>query len=81
MLKQLFTTLFIILIFSNERLTFFNQRQSIDANNLSKDDSNISKVLLHGDQSFDDEKYLSILTASFEYIISTKHFDAPLFQN
>ena len=67
--------------FSNEKLIFFSKLQSIDANILSKDDSNISKVLLYGNHSFNDEKNTSILTASIEYIISTKRFDAPLFQN
>ena len=38
-------------------------------------------MLLCGDHSFNDEKNTSILTASIEYIISTKRFDAPLFQN
>ena len=67
--------------FSNERLTLFNKLQSIDENILSKDDSNISKVLLFGDNSFNDGKNNSVLTASIEYIISTKRFDAPLYQN
>ena len=71
LLKQLCT---------NERLIFFNKLQSIDANILSKGDSNISKVLLFGDHSFNDEKNTSILTASIEYIISTKRFYASLFQ-
>ena len=71
LLKQMFT---------NERLIFFNKLQSIDANILSKGDSNISKMLLFGDHSFNDEKNTSILTASIEYIISTKRFYAPLFQ-
>ena len=44
--------------FSNERLTLFNKLQSIDENILSKDDSNISKVLLFGDDSFNDVKML-----------------------
>ena len=67
--------------FSNERLTFFDKLQSIDANILSKDDSNISKLLLYGDHSFNDKKNTSILTALIEYIISTKRFNAPFFQN
>ena len=67
--------------FSNERLTLFNKLQSIDENILSKDDSNISKVLLFGDNSFNDAKNTSVLSASVEYIISTKRFDAPLYQN
>ena len=67
--------------FSNERLTLFNELQSIDENILSKDDSNISKVFLFGDNSFNDAKNTSVLTASIEYIISTKRFDAPLYQN
>ena len=63
--------------FSNERLMFFEVLMQI----LSKADSNISKVLLYSHHSFNDEENTSILTASIEYIISTKHFDAPLFQN
>ena len=50
----------------HERLTFFDKLQSTDANTLSKDDSNISKALLYGDHSFNDEKNTSILTASIE---------------
>ena len=65
----------------NERLIFFNKLQSTDANILSNDDSNISKVLLYGNHSFNDVKNTSILTASVEHIISTKRFHAPLFQN
>ena len=67
--------------FSNERLTFFDKLQSIDANISSKDNSNISKLLLYGYHSFNDEKNTSVLTASVKYIISTKRFDATLFQN
>ena len=67
--------------FSNERLMFFNKLRSIDANILSKDDSNISKVLLYGNHLFNNEKNTSILTAAIEYIISTKRFDVPFFQN
>ena len=67
--------------FSNERLTFFDKLQSIDANILSKDDSNISKLLLDGNHSFNDEKNTSILTASIKYITSIKRLDDPLFQN
>ena len=67
--------------YSNERLTLFNKLQSIDESILSKDNSNISKVLLFADNSFNDAKNTSVLTASIEYIISTKRFDAPLYQN
>ena len=38
-------------IFSNEKLTPFKKLQSIDHNILIKDDSNISKVLLFGDDT------------------------------
>ena len=48
---------------------------------LSKDDISIPKVLLFSDNSFNDPKNTSVLTASIEYIISTKRFDAPLYQN
>ena len=54
--------------FSNERQTLFNKHQSIDENILNKDDS------------FNDVKN-PILTASIEYLISTKRFDASLYQN
>ena len=67
--------------FSNERLTLFNKLQSIDENILSKDDFNISKVLLFGGDSFNDVKNTSVLTASIEYILSTKCFDVPFYQN
>ena len=67
--------------FSNERLTLFNKLQSINDNILSKDHSNISNVLLFGDHSFNDVKNTSFLTASIEYIISTKRFNVPLYQN
>ena len=67
--------------FLNERLTLFSKLQSIDENILSKDDSNISKVLLFGEDSFNDIKNTSVLTASIEYILSTKRFDVPLYQN
>ena len=67
--------------FLNERLTFFNKLQSIDENILSKDNFNISEVLLYDHHSFNDVKNTSILTASIEYIISTKRFNAPFYRN
>ena len=67
--------------FSNERLTLFKKLQSIDENILSKDEFNISKVLLFGDDSFNDVKNTSVLTASVKYILSTKCFDVPFYQN
>ena len=68
--------------FSNARLTLLNKlltRQTIDENILSKDDYNISKVLLFSYHSFNNVKNTSVLTASIEY--STKRFDTPLYQN
>ena len=67
--------------FSNKRLTLLNKLQSINENILSKDDSNISKVFLFGDHSFNDVRSTSVLTTSIEYIISTKRFHVPLYQN
>ena len=46
---------------------------------LRKDDSSISKVFFYSDHSFNNVK--NALTASIEYVISTKLFDAPLYQN
>ena len=67
--------------FSNERLTLFNKLQSIDENILRKNDSKISKVLVFGDDSFNEVKNTSVLTASIEYILSGKRFDVSLYQN
>ena len=63
--------------FSNEGLTLFNKLQNIDGNILSKDNSNISKLLLFSDESLNDVKNTSVLTGSIEYILSTKRFDDP----
>ena len=67
--------------FSSERLTVFNNLQRSDENILSKDDSNISKVLLLCDNLFNYVKNTSVLTALVEYIISTKRIDASLHQD
>ena len=64
--------------FPNERLTLFNK---IDDNILSKDNSNISKVLLFDDDSFNGVKNIFVLTASVEYILLRKRFEVPLYQN
>ena len=53
--------------FSNERMTFFNRLYGSGGNILSIDSSNISKLLLYGDHSFNGKKNTSILTASTEY--------------
>ena len=41
----------------------------------------MSKVLHFGDDSFNDVKNISVLTASIEYILSRKRFDVSLYQN
>ena len=64
--------------FSGERLTLLNKLQSIGENILSKDNSDISKVLLFGEHSFSDAKNTCFLIATIEYIISTKRFNVPL---
>ena len=46
--------------FSNEKLAIFNTLQSIDENIVTKNNSNISKVLLFGDHSFNDVKNTSV---------------------
>ena len=66
LLKQLFTTFLNYPNFSNERLTHFNKLQSIDKDTLSKGASNISKVFLFGQQSFNDVKNTSPIIASIE---------------
>ena len=81
--KQLFTTFFIVPNFSNERQSskLFNKLRGIDEDILSKHDSNISKVVLFREHSLNDAKNTSVLKASIEYIIPTKRFDTPLYQN
>ena len=46
--------------FSNEKLAIFNTLQSIDENIVTKNNSNISKLLLFGDHSFNDVKNTSV---------------------
>ena len=58
----------------------WNKLQSIDENILSKDDSNILKVLLFGHGWFNDVKSPFVLTAS-KYMLSTKGLDVPLYLN
>ena len=59
----------------------FSKLQNIDENILSKDASNTSEVLLYGDDSFNNVKNGSVLTALIEYILSTKRFHLPSYQN
>ena len=63
--------------FSKEKLTL----QQTSKNWWKYFKSNISKVLLFGDHSFNVVKNTSVLNASIEYIISTKRFDVPFYQN
>ena len=67
-----------IMIFSDERLIFFNNIRSIDENVLSGSDPKISDTLLFGISSFNDTKNTSILNTTIDYILSTKRFDVPL---
>ena len=62
-------------------ILLFNKLQNIDENTLSKDDSNTSKMLLFGEDSFSDIKNTFVLTASIEYILSRQRFDVSLYQN
>ena len=61
--------------FSAERPSVFNNPRSIDENILSKNDSN------HCDHSLICMKNTFILVGKIEYINSKKRFDAPLHQN
>ena len=67
--------------FSAERPSVFNNLRSIDENILSKNDSNILKVLPFCDHSLIRMKNTFILVGKIEYINSKKRFDAPLHQN
>ena len=64
--------------FSNGRITFFNKLHSIDGNIISKDNSNISKLLLYGDHSFNGKKKYFYFSC-FNWI--QMRFDALLFRN
>ena len=67
--------------FLNQRLTLLSKLRGIDENILNKNHSDISKVFLFGEYSFNNLKNTSILIVLIECITSTKRFDALLYQN
>ena len=69
--------------FSDEIITLFNKQQRTGENIFSKENSDISKVqkcLPVVITEFMIKRYFC-LTASIEYIVLTKRFDAPLHKN
>ena len=67
--------------YSEERLALLNTIKNIDMPILQQSDSKFTSVLLFGDISFYNYKNTFILDATIDYIISTKRFDEPLFNN
>ena len=67
--------------YSNERMTLLNKIRQIDSNILDKRNSEITRILLFGDPSFNDEINTLVLNTTFDFLISTKRFDEPLMKN
>ena len=67
--------------YSEEQLTLLNTIRNIDISTLQLSDSKFARVLIFGDNYFDNNKNTFILDATIDYIISTGGFDVPLFSS
>ena len=65
--------------FINERRTFLSTVGDINYKFLENTDSNLIKVLLFGNTSFDITDTTKTLNATINFILLTKRFDKPLF--
>ena len=71
-LRQLVTTSFPVLFFSDERLILINNIRNIDNNNLNLNDSRFSEALLFVKPFFEKKtttKNKSILNTTIKYIV------------
>ena len=62
----------------NERLRLLTNLQNVEENNLDKNYSRLSEILLFSDSSFNDAKNTSTLNSTIQYIFDTKRFNVPL---
>ena len=66
--------------YNTERNALLNNIRQIVPNILNHSDSQITKILLFGDNSFKIEVNTNILNASINYLISTRRFSEPIFE-
>ena len=62
-----------------ERHTLLSTIKNIDNNLLHLSEPVLVRTLLYGSNSFDTNANTNVLNATVEYIISTKRFDEPFF--
>ena len=64
-----------------ERSTLLNNLRQIAPNILNYNNSQITQVLLYGDTSFKNETNTNILKSTISYLLATKRFDKPIFED
>ena len=64
-----------------ERNTLLNNSRQIAPNILNYNNSQITQVLLYGDTSFKNETNTNILKSTISYLLATKRFDKPIFED
>ena len=66
-------------LFHAERSTLVNNINEIDNTIFNKSDAVVTRILLHGNESFKDEVNSLILNATIDFGLSTNTFDEPLY--
>ena len=64
--------------FVNERETLRNKIKNIDSKILEMEDNCVTRILLFGENSYNVPVNASILSATIEFLISSKRFEGPL---
>ena len=64
-----------------ERSTLLNNLRQIAPNILNYNNSRITQVLLYCDTSFKNETKTNILKNTISYLLATKRFDKPIFED
>ena len=79
MLNQL-RTIFFSPTYITERRTLLSTMENIDNNFLGLCELVLIKTLLFGSNSFDANANTNVVSATIEYVLSTKRFEEALFQ-
>ena len=66
-------------LFHTERSSLLNNINEIDSTIFNKSDSVVTRILLYGSKSFNDEVNLLILNATIDFALSTNTFDEPFY--
>ena len=64
--------------YSNIRLTFLNELQSIDINLLNQEDDIVVEVFLYESTKFDNNQNFRLLSSSKDYILKSERFSGSL---